>query len=370
MSDPTDPPEDPVLREFQNSPAQKIAREMANSPGAKLAREMADSPAAKLAQQYAESPMAKLTRQVADSPAIALARQLADSPTDKFLRDMGESPTANLAREVGLISNRELSGITAAAKAFAGITIDPSVAKALAGLKPLQIDPSVANAFAQIKSIAIAPEFAKAISEVHKALSDFGNAFAGIANAVKAIEEQNRFFQKSLVASLGGMIGDVARMSQWASTLGRMELADISSLYPTLPNAAAEVARLHGSMASLPGFVSMDQKHMSAMLGLDHELAPVSRPPGLRCPRSQASPTCSARKRRPGTKRIARCSGNGARAPIYPRISGATLGSGGGCTKPPKLTRAWPERTSSSRSRSSWRAVLPVVCDPTPARSQ
>jgi hypothetical protein len=273
MSDPTDPPKDPKLPEFHNSPAQKSAREMVNSPGAKLAREMANSPAATLAQQYADSAAAKLTRELAGSPAVELVRQLADSPTAKFLRDMGESPTAKLSREIGLISNRELSGITAAAKAFAGITIDPSVAKALAGLKPLQIDPSVANAFAQIKSIAIAPEFAKAISEVHKALSDFGNAFGGIANAVKAIEEQNRFFHKPLVASLGGMIGDVARMSQWASTLGRMELADISSLYPTLPNAAAEVARLHGSMASLPGSVSMDQKHISAMLGLDHEFS-------------------------------------------------------------------------------------------------
>lgn len=89
---------------------------------------------------------------------------------------------------------------------------------------------------------------------------------------MKAIEGQTRSFQNSLVASLGGTIGDVTRMSQWASTLGRMEFPDIGKLYPNLPNIAEQVTRLHGSMLkSATASVNMDRQRMSAMLGLDHE---------------------------------------------------------------------------------------------------
>jgi hypothetical protein len=37
-------------------------------------------------------------------------------------------------------------------------------------------------------------------------------------------------------------------MSQWARVLGRMQIADISKLYPALQNIAAGVTRLPGSM--------------------------------------------------------------------------------------------------------------------------
>jgi hypothetical protein len=150
------------------------------------------------------------------------------------------------------------------AKMLAGITIDPSVANMLAGVKPFHIESPFADAIAKIKLIAIPPEFAAAINEARRVFSDFGNAHGGFANAMKAIEEQ-----KSLVASLAGTVGDVARMSQWAGTLGRIEVADISKLYPALPNLTAEVTRLHESIGS----IGLDQQSLSAVLGLDHSLS-------------------------------------------------------------------------------------------------
>jgi hypothetical protein len=249
MSDPIDPPDDPAAalgREFQNSPALKLANELVNSPSVKLARELADSPAAKL------------------------ARELSQSPAAALLRDM-KSPAAELVRGIGLPSSAELEGITSTAKILAGITIDPAVADMLAGMKSVRLDPSVADAFAKFKRIAIAPEFANALSQARRVFSDFENAH-GFSKAVKAIVEQNRSLEKSLLASLGGSVGDVARMSQWASTLGKMQVADISKLYPTLPNIAAEVTRLHGTMLK-SGSISMDQQHLSAVLGLDRGLS-------------------------------------------------------------------------------------------------
>jgi hypothetical protein len=215
-------------------------------------------------QEYAASPAAKLARELAESPAAKLARELSQSPASALLRDV-ESPAAKLACGIGLPS-AELTQITSAAKVLAQIRIDAGVTDMLAGI---QFDPSIADAFAKIKPFAIAPELASAIAEARRAFCDFGNAYGGFANAMKAIEEQ-----KSLVTSLAGTIGDVARMNQWASTLGRIEVADISRLYPALPNLAAEVMRLHDSMfTSLPEPIGVDQQSLSAVLGLDQSLS-------------------------------------------------------------------------------------------------
>jgi hypothetical protein len=170
-----------------------------------------------LVQEYAASPAAKLARELAESPAAKLARELSQSPAAALLRDL-ESPAAKLARGIGLPSSAEQTSMASTAKMLAGITIDPGVANMLGGAKPLQIDPSVADAFAKIKPIAIALEFAKTISEAHKVFSDFENAHGCLANAVTTIVEQNRSLEQSLLSSLGGTIGDVARMNQWAST--------------------------------------------------------------------------------------------------------------------------------------------------------
>ncbi|WFU14399.1 hypothetical protein [Bradyrhizobium sp. CB3481] len=275
MSDPTHPTDDPAAaprRKLQNSPAPKSASELVNTPSVKLAREIATSPAAKLVQDYAASPQFKVARELADSPAAKLARELSHSPAAALLRDM-KSPATELARGIGLPSSAELQGITTAAKMLAGFTIDPGIAKMLAAMKSARVDPSVADAFAKLKTIAIAPEFANAIREARRVFSDLENAQGGFYKAVKAIAQQNRSLETSLMASLGGSVADVARMSQWASTLGKLPVTDISKLYPALPNIAAEVTYLQRSMLKpLSASISMDQQQLSAVLGLDHRL--------------------------------------------------------------------------------------------------
>jgi hypothetical protein len=261
MSDPTDPPEDSASR---------LLRELAASPTAKLARELAASPTAKLARELAQSPTAKLAREMAESPAARLARGMA-------LAQRPELTGAVAAAAKVFADLKPLQVDTAVTKAlaqFKPMPVDAGVAKALAGIKPIEIDASIAKAFAQSKPIEVTPGLAKAISEAHKALSDFGKPYGGLGKAVSALEEQSRALQKLLVASLGGSIGNIARANQWASTLGKIELPEITKLYPKLPNVAAEVARLHDSvLKSLTGPTGAEQERISAMLGLSQGLS-------------------------------------------------------------------------------------------------
>jgi len=241
MSNPTDPPEDAASRPLG---------------------------------ELAESPTAKLARQLAESPAAKLARQLAESPTAKLARELTQSPTAQLSRELAQPLQADPALANALAQFKPSLT-DAGVAKALAEMKPIEIDPSI-KAFAQIKPIEVAPALASAISEARKTLTDYGESYGGLAKAISAFEQQNRVFQKSLVASLGGSIGDIARVSQWASTLARIEPPEIAKLYPKLPNVAAEVARIHDTvLKSLTRPIGADQARIRAMLGLTHEFSPI-----------------------------------------------------------------------------------------------
>ena len=269
----TDPPEDAasrLLRKFQDSPIQRMAREIANSPTAKLARELAESPTAKLARELAQSPTAKLAREAAESSTARLAREMALAQRPELTGAL-----ATAAKVCADLKPLQIDpAVTKTLAQFKPIPIDPDVAKPLAGIKPIVIEPSIAMAFTQTKPIEVAPGLTKAISEVHRALTDFGKPYGVLAKAVSAIEEQNRAFPKSLVASLGGSIGNIARVNQWTGTLGKIEPPEITKLYPKLPNVAAEVVRLHDSvLKSLTGPIGADQVRISALLGLNHEFS-------------------------------------------------------------------------------------------------
>ena len=269
----SDPPKDSVsqlLWDVETSRLLKLTREVANSPSAKLARQMAESPSAKLARQMAESPSAKLALQMAESPSAKLARQMAASPSAKLARQMAESPSAKLAQHVTFGQRVELvePTLAKALAPFKPVTIESREAASLAGFGSIGID-QIAKTLSQIKSFEATSGLSNAISEVQKLLSDFGKPYGGLAAAVNAIEEQNRTFQKTLVASLGGPIGNIARRSQWASMLRSIESGAISTLYSARPNAAAEVTLLYEStLKSLAGRISEDQEKISAMLGL------------------------------------------------------------------------------------------------------
>lgn len=199
----------------------------------------------------------------AKPPTAKSARDLVQPSTAKLLRVFAEPPHVNQA-------------LTRVLAQFKLRPIDPGMAKALAGIKPIEIDPSIARALAQIRPIKVMPGLAKSISEAEKALADFGKSYGGIAKAISAFEQQNRLFQRSLVASLGGSIGDIARAGQLASTLAKIELPEIAKLYPNHPNVAAEVTRIHDTvLKSITGPIRADQARLSAMLGLRHEFSAI-----------------------------------------------------------------------------------------------
>jgi Swt1-like HEPN len=87
------------------------------------------------------------------------------------------------------------------------------------------------------------------------------------------MEAHNRSLHESVVASLGGRLGDVARVSQWTSALSRIASVDIGKLYPSLPHAAIEVAHLQSSVTKSLQESGLEQQRMSAMLGLERQLA-------------------------------------------------------------------------------------------------
>ena len=168
---------------------------------------MASSSAAKLLQEYDAAPAAKLARELAVSPAAKLASELSQSSAAAILRDV-ESPATQLAREIGLPSSAELTAMASTAKMLAGITIDPSVANMLAGVKPFHIKSPFADAIAKIQAHR---NFAgvRRHRRSPKGIFRLSEPHGGFANAMKAIQEQ-----KSLVASLAGTVGDIARMSR------------------------------------------------------------------------------------------------------------------------------------------------------------
>ncbi|WEJ11758.1 hypothetical protein [Sinorhizobium prairiense] len=93
-------------------------------------------------------------------------------------------------------------------------SIEPKVISAIQGVQPLKIDPSLASA----------------VSQMQRALEQAMAPLGGIGSAIKQFEQQHRAVQKSLLASLAGPVGDIAKTSQWASTLGRIDTPDITKL--------------------------------------------------------------------------------------------------------------------------------------------
>lgn len=180
-----------------------LAREYLESPSVKMARELYDSPAAKLTRDYANSPAQQLAKQV----ALGLRPTLGAAETARMeaMRKMLEPSTA-LAKLNAIqpfaIEHAKLASIGAIMP-----SIDPKVSAAIQGLQPLKIDPSLASAISQAQRT------------IEEAMAPLG----GVGSAIKQFEEQQRALQKSLLASLAGPFGDIAKTSQWASTLGRID---------------------------------------------------------------------------------------------------------------------------------------------------
>lgn len=231
-----------IVRGMRESTVERLARGYLEPRSVKMARELYDNPAARLARDYANSPAQHLAQRVAHGldpsfGAAEAARQLL-------------GPSATLAVEIGSI---QASAIDHAQLASMGATIpslDPKMVAAIQGVQPLKIDQLLADT----------------VSRTQRTLEEALGLHGDVASAIKEIEERQRAVQKSLLASLAGPFGDIAKTSQWASALGRIDTPDTIELPGGLGKA---VDYMRGEIAkSFVGSAAIDQARMSSILGL------------------------------------------------------------------------------------------------------
>lgn len=231
--------------------AEEIARsgrEYLETPSVKMARELYESPAVKLALDFANSPAQQLAKQVALGLGPALGT--AETARTEAMRKILEPSTA-LAAKLNSIRPLAIDHAKLASMGAILPTIDPKVIAAIQGVQPLTIDSSLASA----------------VSQAQRTLEEALRPLGGIGSAIKQFEEQHRAIQKSLLASLAGPLGDIAKTSQWASTLARIDSVDITKLLGRELGTA--VVDMRGVIAkNFFGSAALDQAKMSAMLGL------------------------------------------------------------------------------------------------------
>lgn len=262
--------------ERQESAAERLGREFRDSPAEKLRQEYEGSLAAQLAREFPNSPTQKAAREM----ALALRPELTGAGTEAA-KMLASHRAAGLDRSL-LTSFAGIDQMTvpaSAAKAlaeFKPIGIVSEVIKSLTAARSFDFDETIFGAIGRHKPIELAPNVASAIADAQKALIDFGKPYGGIAEAVREIESQQRSFQTSLMATLGGVIGDASRINQWAAAMGKVDLPDLASLYAGAPNIAAQVAQMHESVrANFAGLAGYNQAEMSDILGLNHRFDAV-----------------------------------------------------------------------------------------------
>lgn len=229
-------------------PTKRIARDYLESPSIRMARELYDSPVAKLARDYANSPAQQIVKQAA--LGLGPAFGVAETARMEAMRKMRE-PTTALTAQLNAIRPLAIDHAKLASIGAIIPSIDPKVIAAIQGVQPLKIGPSLANA----------------ISQAQRALEEAMRPLGGIGSAIKQFEEQQRTVQKSLLASLAGPFGDIAKTSQWASALSRIDTPDVAKLLGG--GLGTVVDDMRGVIAkNFIGSAALDQAKMSAMLGL------------------------------------------------------------------------------------------------------
>jgi hypothetical protein len=227
---------------------ERFAREYLESPSVTMARELYDSPTAKLARDYASSPEQQFAKQVA--LGLGPAFGAAETARLEAMRTMLE-PSTELAAKLTAIQPLAIEHAQLASIGAIMPSIDPKVIAAVQGVQPLKIDPLLASA----------------VSQAQRTLEEVMRPFGGIGSAIKQFEEQQRTIQKSLLASLAGPFGDIAKTSQWASTLGRIDTPEITKLLGD--GLGAAVGGMRDEIAkNFVGSAAINQAKMSAMLGL------------------------------------------------------------------------------------------------------
>lgn len=237
-----------IARGGRGLTTERLASEYLESPSIKMARELYGFPAAKLARDYANSPTQQLTKQAA--LGLGPAFGAAETARMEAMRTMLE-PSTVLAKELNAIQPFAIDHAKLASIGTIMPLIDPKIIAAIQGVQPLKIDPFLASA----------------VSQAQRALEEAMRPLGSIGSAVRQFEEQQRIVQKSLLASLAGPFGDIAKTSQWASTLGRIDVPDITKLLGCGLGTAVDDMR-GAIVKNFIGSAALDQARMSSMLGL------------------------------------------------------------------------------------------------------
>ena len=227
---------------------ERLDRNYLESPSVKMARELSNSPAAKLARDYANSPAQQLAKQV----AVGLIPPFGAAETARLeaMRKVVKPHTA-LAAKLNAIQPLAIDHPKLASMGGIMHSIGSTVMAAMQGMQPLKIDPLLAST----------------IGQAQRALEEAMRPPGGIGSAFKQIEEQQRAMHKSILGSLAGPFGDIAKTSQWASTLGRIDTPDITKLLGGGLSGAVHDIR-DAIAKNFVGSAVIDQAKMSAMLGL------------------------------------------------------------------------------------------------------
>ncbi|MGS4989936.1 Swt1 family HEPN domain-containing protein [Roseibium sp. RP-7] len=234
------------------TPVEETARDQIKHIVEGLARDHLQSPAVKLARDYLDSPAAKLISDFTNSPTQQIAKQAL----------LGVRPNLGIAAEIaGMEEMRRAleppASLASQLSALSAITLptDALMIKAIEGIQPVTIDPA----------------FGRALQEAHKPLEDAMRQLGGIRSALKLFEEHQSAVQKSLVASLAGPLGDIARTGQWVSALGKINTFEFASLLGGSLGTAVDNLR-SAIDRNFTGAIAADQVKMSTLLGLNTRL--------------------------------------------------------------------------------------------------
>lgn len=106
---------------------------------------------------------------------------------------------------------------------------------------------------------------ASVVSQEARLLEEVMSAVGSIGSTIKRLEEQQLTVPKSMLVSLAGPFGDVAKTSQWMSTLSQIDIPDIAK---SLGGGLGTVVNDMRVMISkrLIGSAALNQAKMNEML--------------------------------------------------------------------------------------------------------
>lgn len=227
-------------------------------------------------RDYLEAPSVKLARELYASPTTELAREYANSPAQQLAKQgaLGLSPAFSVAETAHMETMRKMlepaTALTETLNAIQPLAIDHAKFVSIGGIIP-SIDPKVSAAIQGVQPLNIDLPLASVVSHAQRVIEDAMGPVGSIGSVIKQLEEQQFTVEKSLLASLAGPFGDVAKTSQWMSTLGQVDTPDIAKLLGG--GLGTVVDDMHAMISkSFIGSAALNQAKMSEILGLTPRL--------------------------------------------------------------------------------------------------